>query len=133
MSRIAEPAATEEAAFKEWLRSRPENVRAVAEKFDPWTLYRLKTTGQRVGIVSFSEAKDGSVTLTVSVTGQFNLVEFDRNVFGILPDDLEPCDPPAEGEEVGTLLTDKKEIDAYIDLIRPSVLAARGESEGGKS
>jgi hypothetical protein len=129
MTRLQEPSPEEEKAYKRWLRSRPKGVRKVAARIDPWTLYRLKTTGQRVTIYSFSEQKDGAVTLTVSVTGQFNPVVFDKNVFGISPDDLEPCEPPAPNELVGTLFTDDNEVEAYIDLIRPSVLAARAKAE----
>ena len=73
------------------MAGRPDNVRKVAERFDPWTLYHMKSTGQHVTLYSFSEADNGTVTLTVNVTREFNpevLVE--RQVFGIDPDDLEP-------------------------------------------
>src|SRR5579872_7076548 len=133
MTRIQEPSPEQACAYRDWVRSRPEHVRVVAERFDPWSLYRLKETGHRVTIYSFSEGKDGRVTLTVNITGQFNAIDFDRRVFGINPDDLEPCELPAEGELVGTMFTDEKDVDAYIDLIRPSVLAARAKAEGSES
>lgn len=126
MTRLMEPSAEQVAEWRGWVSGRPENVRAVAEKFDPWSLYRIKSTGQRVTLVSFGEQEDGDVTLTVNVTGQFNLIAFDREVFGVEPDDLEPCDPPDKGEIVGTVLTDEGDIDAYVDEIRPLVLKARG-------
>ena len=97
MARFTEPTPEQEAGWKEWVAERPPVVRAVAERFEPWSLYRLKTTGQRVTIHSFSE--DG--TMTVLVTGDFNLLTFSRSVFGINPDDLEPCDLPAPDEFLG--------------------------------
>jgi hypothetical protein len=128
MARFTEPTAEQEAGWKEWVASRPEPVRKVAERFEPWSLYRMKSTGQRVTLYSFGEANDGSaVTLTVNVTGQFNAVAFDRQVFGIDPDDLEPCDLPAPTEPTGTALTDEADIKAYVDATRPAVLAARNK------
>jgi hypothetical protein len=47
MARISEPTAKEEAEWKEWVASRPAAVRAIAERFDPWTLYRMKSSGFR--------------------------------------------------------------------------------------
>lgn len=123
MARIAEPDAAAEAAWKAWLAERPEAVRKVAERFDPWSLYRLKTTGQRVVVYSFSEGEgegegEGDpVTLTVVVSGQFNFVIHDRRVFGINPDDLEPCDLPGDGERLGTVLTEPKQIEAYLQEV----------------
>lgn len=64
----------------------------------------MKITGHRVFPVSFVEHPDGRVTLTVCVHARFNAIIFERNVFGIDPDDLEECDLPARGEEVGAVL-----------------------------
>lgn len=71
--RFTEPTPEQVEAFKAWVSDLPQKVREVAEKFDIWTLYRLKTTGQRVFIQSFDETGD-RVTLTIGVTGEFNLV-----------------------------------------------------------
>jgi hypothetical protein len=125
MARFEEPTPQQKAGWREWVASRPPNVRAVAERFDPWSLYRLKPDGHRVTLYSLGEHEDGSVTVTVDVLGQFNLVPFERRVFGIPPGDLEPCDLPADGEPVGAVLTDEDEIDAFIDEVRPEVLAKR--------
>lgn len=84
-------------AWEEWVKSRPPAVAAVCRKFPPDRLYRMKTTGHRCTLVSYGE--DG--TVTVSVSGQYNRILFARNVFGINPDDLEECDLPAPGEDVG--------------------------------
>lgn len=100
-------------------------MRAVAERFDPWTLYRLKSTGQRVTLVSFGEGKGDEVTLRVNVSAEYNAVSFERQVFGIAPDDLEACDPPGPGEPVGAVFTEREDIDAFVDAVRPYVLARR--------
>lgn len=96
--RYAQPTEAQERQFAAWVAERPDVIRALisARRFDPWTLYRLKTTGQRVYIISFSEPEEsgGKVTLRVVVSGKFNLVAFERGVFGIDPDDLEECDLP---------------------------------------
>lgn len=115
--RIAEPTKKQEAGWKKWVASRPPNVRAVAERFEPWSLYRMKPTGQRVTIASFGEAEDGTVTLTVTVSGEFNFTLFDRQVFGINPDDLEPCDVPGPEELTGSLLN-AQQVEDNIDNLR---------------
>lgn len=96
----------DEAEFQEWLEGRPAIVREIAERLRPDKLYRLKTTGQRVTMYSINE--DG--TVTVDVTGRFNLIAFDRQVFGINPDDLEECDLPAPNELLGTLLNEEETV-----------------------
>ena len=53
----------------------------------------------------------------MNVTGEFNFVTFDRNVFGIYPDDLEPCEIPTPDELTGTVLTGE-EVDENIDALR---------------
>ena len=74
----------------DWVASRPPVVRAVAERLNPWTLYRLKPTGQAVIISSFFE--DG--TISVAVLAAFNPMSAgDFNVFGVDPNDLEPMPP----------------------------------------
>ena len=111
MARVFEPTAEQEAAWADWVSQRPENVRRVAERFAPWTLCRLKSTGQRVTLQSFSEEEDGTVTVTVVVGADFNMVFMERAVFGIDPDDLEECELPADQEAVGALLNNEQEVD----------------------
>jgi hypothetical protein len=89
-------------AWEEWLASRPDAVRAVLERIKPWKLYRLKTTGHRVVVSCVDEEVGGGISLKVIVSGQFNVVAFERTVFGIDPDDLEECDLPAPGEPLGS-------------------------------
>ena len=129
MAHYVEPTAEQEAGWAEWVASRPDNVRAVAERFNPWTLYRFKDSAQRCTLVSFGAHDDGSVTLTVNVTGQFNLVAFDRSVFGVDPGNLEECDLPTDGEINATMLTDEGDIEAFVDFVRPAVLAARADND----
>lgn len=94
-------------SWAEWCAERPPHVREVAERFPPWSLWRLDLTNedgapsgryQRVFPVSFGENPDGSVTLTVAVTMEFNDVAFGRQVFGIHPEDLTPTTLPRPGE-----------------------------------
>lgn len=125
MARHFEPTPAQEKNWSKFVASRPKKVRAVAEKFWPWELYRLKTTGSRVTLYSFGEHDDGSVTLTVNITGQFNLLTFDRQVFGIKPEDLEPCELPSKDEMLGAMLTHDADIEAFVDEVRPIILAAK--------
>jgi len=95
MARIFEPAPEQIAGYHEWVRSRPDDVRRIAERFQPWELYRLKPTGQVVRVLSFSEGDDGAVSVKILAIRQFNFPHlYDLEVFGIDPDELEPCDDP---------------------------------------
>jgi hypothetical protein len=88
--------------WDEWVASRPSVIREMCEKFPPNRLYQLKSTNQRVTLHSYST--DG--TMTVNVTGEYNAVIFERQVFGIRPDDLVECDLPQSTDPLGALLTD---------------------------
>lgn len=119
MARHYEPTPEDVEGYQQWLAERPPEVRAVAERFNPWTLYCYKLTGQRVFFLGCDEVRRVGggpieVTVRIGVTGQFNLVAFDRNVFGVKPDDLEECDLPSPDEPVGAFLTDPADIAAYI-------------------
>lgn len=101
MANYGEPTEEQIAAWSAWVAERPPSVRTVAERFFPWKLYRLRSSGHRVTIHSFDVGVDDSITLKVDVTGEFNFVAFERRVFGIAPDDLEECDLPSEDEQLG--------------------------------
>lgn len=80
----------------------------------------MKSTGQRVTLCSIFE--DG--TISVSVSANYNFVLHERNVFGIDPNDLEPCEIPPPDELVGSVLTDEQveeNIDALRVLVRPDL------------
>ena len=104
MAIIEEPSEEARAGWKAWVAERPDRVRAVAERFEPWRLYHLKSSGHRVVLTSFNEHADGRVTLRVDVLARFNALAFERNVFGVDPDDLEECDLPAPSEPVGAAI-----------------------------
>lgn len=104
----------DEVAWREWVASRPESVQKLCRQLPPGRLYRLKTSGHRVTLYSYAE--DG--TVTVNVTGEYNAVTFERQVFGIKPEDLEECDLPEPGELLGTMLTDPKDVEAFCAIVR---------------
>lgn len=114
-----EPTDDQRAMWDAWVAERPDAVRTVAERVKPWALYRMRSTGQRVTLCSLGEHDDGSVTVTVDVSGEFNLIVFGRRVFGISPDDLEECDIPATTEPLGAVLTNDTEVKAYLNAMRP--------------
>ena len=55
--RHTHPTGAQVREWVDWLAARPAPIReAVARhRLDPWTLYRLKTTGQRVFVLAFFE------------------------------------------------------------------------------
>jgi len=53
-------------------------------------------------------------TLSVIVSGEYNLIIFERKVFGISPNDLTECDLPSEDDVLGTILTDKQAINEHL-------------------
>lgn len=109
-------------AWKAWVKKRPKAVRKMAEKWPPDRLYRMEPNGERVLLYSYSE--DG--TVTVAITGEYNFVTFERQVFGVNPKSLTECDLPPPEEQVGAMLTEEAEIKAFVDVVRPIVLAKRG-------
>ncbi len=99
----------------------------------------MKSTSQRVTLSSICE--DG--TISVSVSADYNFVLHERNVFGIDPNDLEPCEIPSSDELVGSVLTQEQveeNIDALRVLVRPDLFAMdndgtakRNEQKPGKA
>lgn len=110
MAIIREPSAKQRREWCKWVKSRPPAVRAIAERFEPWRLYRLTSSGHRVTIYSINE--DG--TLTVFVSGEFNAVAFERRVFGINPDDLIECNLPGPDEPLGSMEMDPEAMREYL-------------------
>lgn len=86
-------------SWNAWVSTRPEVIQEMCRSHPPDRLYCMASTGHRVTIYSYSEDK----TCTVSVTGDYNLVTLERNVFGIPIDQLTECDPPGPNEPVGDL------------------------------
>ena len=112
-----------EKEWDEWVTARPPVIQDLCKRFPPYNLYRLKNTDHKVTLASYAE--DG--TLMVNITGEYNAVMFDRQVFGIEPNDLEECALPKPDEVLGTVLTEKDEIEAHINKIRPQVLGEERE------
>lgn len=105
----------DEGAFDEWVATRPEKIRALIKKYPPNRLYRLKTSNHRVTIAAYEEREDGRVGFRVDVTGEYNLVAMERSVFGIDPEDLEECDLPGPGEDLGNAgLSPEAFVDAAV-------------------
>ena len=111
MATIYEPTDDIRELWREFVESRPEAVRAVACRFNPWTLYRMGSSGHRCTIHSFDEEAGGAVSMQVNVTGEYNFVMFDRIVFGVDPDTITECDLPSNEEPVGNL-------DMPIDMVK---------------
>lgn len=119
---VAKVLEIDETAWCKWVATRPPEVQSLCNRLPPDRLYRMKSTGHRVTLYSYSE--DG--TVTVDVTGEYNAVVMERRVFGISPDDLEECEMPGSGETTGTLLTEPEEVNAFIGD-RVAELHERGE------
>ena len=117
MANIFEPDPQQEVSYQEWLLTRPKHVRKIAEGFRPWKLYRMKGSTHRATIHCFEEHKDDTVTVKVNILAQFNRLLFERQVFGVNPNDLEECDLPTPNESLGALLT-TEEVHENIDNIR---------------
>lgn len=122
MAKIMEWDEQEKQEWEEWVKTRPEIIQDLCKSFPPYNLYQLKASGHRVIIYSYSENN----TLTVKVLGKFNLITFERQVFGVKPEDLEECDIPSPDEKVGVMLTDPADIDKFIDEVRPFILGEKG-------
>ena len=103
--------------LEEWIATRPPIIQDLVKRFPPDRLYLLKTSNHRVTITAYSEGG----TLTVDVTGKYNRIIFDRQVFGINPDNLEECDLPSGDEDLGTMLTEEEDVDNYIDYLRKNL------------
>ena len=98
MARWFEPDPLQVAVYAGWVASRPPDVRAVASRFEPWSLYRLGAGGPRVVVVGFSEGGAGPVTVIVNVSSDWNGTVNDRDIAGVDPDDLWPCELPEQVE-----------------------------------
>jgi hypothetical protein len=94
MARWMEPTTEQVDAYREWVASRPDNVRLVAERLEPWSVYYMLPPGKFVVVQSFGEEEDGRVTLTVGVLEGIGTYHVAYGVFGCDPARLSPCDMP---------------------------------------
>ena len=90
----------DQAGWDAWVASRPPVIQELCALLPPDNLYKMKSTGRRVTIVSYAENR----TITVAVTGDYNLVALERQVFGINPENLEECDLPGDDEPLGIVI-----------------------------
>lgn len=109
------PTEEERADWVEWAKDRPAVVRAIAERINPWTIYELATTGQRVTLVAIAE--NGTVRVDVAAVLNPGL-DFERTVFGISPDDMKPWAIPDDFEPGGNPSMSLEDVEANIDAIR---------------
>jgi hypothetical protein len=91
---------TEEAVIKKlqqsaWYKALSEKVKERVDAYPPTKKYRMKSTGRIVTLVSYDEDKSGDCnTATVGVSREDNPgVLFERQVFGVEFDELEPVNP----------------------------------------
>ena len=88
------------ADMDDWLASRPEHIRGIAERYTPNRLFRIRETGQRAIVYSICEHADGPPTLKVKVLACLNsYLPLDFMVFGISPDDLDP-EPVTDADRI---------------------------------
>jgi hypothetical protein len=91
---------SEEAVIKKlqqspWYKALSEKVRTRVDAYPPTKKYRMKATGRIVTLVSYDEDKKGNCnTVTVEVSRDENPeLLFEREVFGVEFDELEPVSP----------------------------------------
>lgn len=94
---MAKFAELDQEVWDEWVSSRPPVIQELCALLPPDRLYRLKSSGYRVTILSYSENK----TVTVGITEEYNFVLFNRQVFDVKPECLEECDLPNDKEPIG--------------------------------
>jgi len=89
-----------------WVATRPRRVADMCRRWPCDRLYQMSTTGQRVIIEGYNE--DG--TVRVAVTGKYNLVTFERSVFGVDPHTLTECDLPDPDTPCGNFGLDPTDV-----------------------
>lgn len=104
------------ALWEQWLAGRPQVIKDVAAAYPPNRLYRHTPTGQRVFILAYSEDR----TVRMAVTGTYNFLSMERQVFGVPVDELVECELPAPGEPLGAVLTPAEVEVAMVGTNSPS-------------
>lgn len=121
MSKWMQPTEEVLAKWKEWLAGRPPHVRVVAEKYDPWTVFRLgkSANAKRVIVTGYDEFPDGVVALRVMVTQPLNndtFLAFERTVIGISQEELAECELPPGGVNADDVVDAIDRLDEVIEL-----------------
>lgn len=111
MAKFIEFNEQQRANVNEWLATRPPVIQELVAKLPPDRLYRVKSTGQRGTIDSYSE--NGTVTLVID--GTYCYVMFGQRVFGLSADMIEECDLPGPDDPVGNFAAESPENKAFIE------------------
>lgn len=111
MAKIAE--LTNQASWDEWVSTRPPVVLDLCKRYPPDRLYLMKSTGHRVTILAYNE----NGTVRVDISGQWNCLIFEREVFGIDPNDLEECEIPNETEITGVAITEEENVKVFCKIL----------------
>jgi hypothetical protein len=117
MAQLEDLSPEQQAELNEWAESCPPVIQELLTRVKPNRLYLNKPTQQRGYAVAWNE--NGTVTL--AFIGKYNgpdVLDFDRNVFGLTPEELEECDLPSPDEQLGARLTDPKDILSHINDLR---------------
>lgn len=91
MTRLHTPTPEEEAQWRDWVAALPDGTREIAERFDPWTLYRRKSSGETCIIEAFDDGPPVTMTIDLmrpSADGEHLVLGW---VKGVDPEDLEAC------------------------------------------
>lgn len=98
-----EPTPEQQKSWDDWKAAQPPHVQEMANRFDPWTLFRLKN-GPRVYVMGYDVDKETqAVSLIVDIDARFNCVVLEHLLSGVPPEDLTECELPGPDERVGTL------------------------------
>jgi hypothetical protein len=93
---LSEKAVIKKLQQSAWYKALSEKVKARVDAYPPTKRYRMKATGRIVTLVSYDEdTNDDCHTVTVDVSRDDNPgLLFERQVFGVEFDELEPVNPP---------------------------------------
>lgn len=122
MAKIFEWTEENKAEFDTWLKGKSDAVQVLTSLKPPNLLYRMKSTGHRVPIISYND----NWTLSVYVSGTYNFVTFERTVFGVPPEDLVECDLPGPDDPLGYVL-EKSEVENILRTSKENPFAAVDE------
>ena len=126
MARVIKPTIEQERGWHEWVITRPPPVRAVARRFDPWTLYSLKGTDCSVTLLSFYYDETAErVKLKVAVDGETVEAAQEGVLCGVDPDDLSEAEPVGMSEDDAPFLIDEDEINAEMEIFRDALCHSR--------
>lgn len=123
----------EQEIFATWLASKENNpaVYVTAHTHPPDRLYRIDGSDWRAGIIAYCD--DG--TVTVAVSGKYNLIPYEFVVEHVDPSTLFECELPGDDVQVGVIHGRVGDAVAQIEgeQISPSKPSERGWERGFKA